>query len=349
MLNYVRRPMKTFLIIVSFALCTSARGQTIVFPDSSGPTTSGCGRAAIQPLLTSPPLHTDMPWKALLGYVWLDSAMRRGFTDSEWNALNLFTSADSLRQVLKYWYAAADYDPVLFNEYCSDGAYLNPNYWGKPALLVRYLADLSGKLLKDSSKVPYLMTTDYILHILVVNVTREVDPLISSNRNYPIPRGCAEVLILDTIKGKRFPFTNCNDTARRASGPGKAPFSLLNNCLHLSFYPTWSKDGSDQAAGFLVGRPGNADTLILTDKAFGWGTLQSGHEYIVFLKLLYEDYDGNNSYFRLRPIMDGVGGVYPVTAGVVSDPLNYWQLGTSVNSTAFKSGLRARINRILEP
>ncbi|MDP4197956.1 MAG: hypothetical protein Q8922_12555 [Bacteroidota bacterium] len=334
--------MKRILFTVAFLCPLVMHAQTPAWPDSSGPTNAGCYRIAVPPLSQAPPLHTDMNWMTLLGYVWIDSMMRHPFTSTDWTALDSMQSPDTLKQFLKYWYAMTDYDPLLFEEYGRDAKYLDTQYWGKPAGLIGYIAQKTSQIMGDSARVATLLASAYILHIRVRNVTRDFDTFAHLD-SQAMPVCCVEATIIDTIKGVHIATGLCSLIYPVVQQVDSLPST---GCLHFSYWPVWRKDGGD----WLRWSKESDSTSAFPSGSMGWDVLTPGNDYIVFLRSIYLDYDGINSYFALWPMMgDKVGGIYPIHSDTVSDPSNYWGMGSSVPVSTFETGIRQRIWNILNP
>jgi hypothetical protein len=89
----------------------------------------------------------------------------------------------------------------------------------------------------------------------------------------------------------------------------------------------------------------------LIDPTGGWW-VKPGHEYIVFLTFFGIGADSTKGYFSVWPgtTVDGSsGGMYPVVNGIVQDPGDDFGLGSNLTVAAWKAGLRARINSIINP
>jgi hypothetical protein len=337
------------LIVLAFLIPVSVRAQS-VFPDSSGPTSAGCYRLAVPPLTEAPPLHSDMNLSTLLGYLYLDSVMRSHITSAQWAAFDSIHSFDSLKYFLKYLYAITAYDPVLFEEYGNDAPFINPSYTGKPAAMVNYIEEKIGRVLHakgDTTQMMYLTSASYILHIKVKNIFRDWDTLGHIVGGKGTPQACVEASILDTIKGQHILTGDCSWLYRIGNGhngSGINDSTPTGACFHFEYDPASNKGGG----GVSFVHASN-DSVVFTGNSLGWDALHSDSEYIMFFNVLYEDYDGTNCYFIVRPIMDGEGGIYPVMGGNVLDPKNHWRMGTSVNLDAFESGLKNTIYKIQNP
>jgi hypothetical protein len=287
-----------------------------------------------------------MDWQTLLGYAWLDSVMRHTFTNAERQSFMDNQSPDSIKQVARYVYAMSDYDPILFRQYLSNGQFINTSYWGYPSNVIELVQERVASILGDSSKIPYLLNSSYILHIFVQSVTIGRDSL-AGVPGVGMPLCCIQAIVIDAIKGRQLPPATCDTLFTSVHRTGMDRQSPLSSgaCLQFSYSPIWSKTGSDLTSGFYD----TNGSLILTENAMGWKALAAGHEYIVFLTSTYLDFDSTTSYFGLRPIMDGVGGIYEISSGKVADPLNFWGTGMSPDLSAFKAALRQRIWNIQHP
>ena len=340
--------MKVILAITLSLLLSVAvdlQGQTAAFPDSSGRhALPECIRLKYPALQSSLPLHTDMSWQTLLGYVWLDSLMRKPIAPADWDKLSNVTSRDSIMDILKYLYAVTNYDPILFHEYKTHAQYLNSSYWGRPGSVVSFLEHMAGENLLDSEQAVYLASISYILHVQVLQVDRAVDSEFSSAGGHYEPVACVEAVVLDTIKGRSILATECaplNPAAAMAKNDRIAS-SGSPACLHFNFLPGASRAGSDLHRYLWT----STDSLVFLGDALTWDAVIPGGDYIVFLDSHFLDYDGTFSYYSLQPVADGSGGIYPVIGGKVHDSLNRWRMGNEVEISAFKAGLRAKIQAL---
>jgi hypothetical protein len=355
-LNFFKKTMKNFkktmktLIFIAIMFPMTLHGQSRAWPDSSGPTSAGCYRIAVTPLTEAPPFRSDMSLSTLLGYIYLDSIMRTPLDSTQWANFNLIQSFDSLNQILKYLYAVIDYDPVLLAEYDRDAPYINPGYWNKPAPLVYSVEEKIGSVLSgmgDTSNIMYLTCSSYILHIKIASVTPNWDTMGNFVPGKGTPVSCVEAVILDTIKGQHILTGDCEWDYRvndGHTGAGLIDSSPPSSCFHFYFNPVWDKSGNNPNVFILPN-----DSIVFTQNSLGWNAVVPDSEYIVFFNVDYEDYNGINSYFGIRPVMDGVGGIYPVVDGMVSDPKNLWRMGTSVDLDDFESGLEQTIYNIENP
>jgi hypothetical protein len=345
----LQKTMK-WLVFVAILIPMSSHAQLRAWPDSSGPTSAGCYRIPVTPLTEAPPLRYDMSLSTLLGYLYLDSIMRTPIDSAQWAAFNAIQSFDSLKYFLKYLYAVSDYDPILLEEYGRDAPYINPSYTGKPTPMVNYIEEKIGSVLHsmgDTTQMMYLTSTSYILHIRVTSVTRNWDTMGHYNPGQGTPQSCVEAVILDTIKGQHILTGDCSWDYRTNGGHNQPDFSdsSYSTCFHFSYNPLWNKSSSDNENSIQL----SLDSFRFSPDALGWNAVVPDSEYIVFFSVDYEDYNGTNSYFDIRPIMDGVGGIYPVVDGMVSDPQNLWHMGTSVDLDDFESGLEETIYNIENP
>lgn len=274
-----------------------------------------------------PEYHTDMPLDCLIGHIVLDSALRS--TDDE--VLRSFinnTSIDTLRVLARFAYAMIDYNPVLFQYY---GITVNRQMWDEdPSRTysdspLSILTILKGRLQLEAGTFRtiakddvLLVTAPYILHIKVTDVVVGRDTTRSSPARW-VNVACT---VLETIKGQHLP-SNCFYPAAVA---GEQTSKSTPSCL-LFGYP----EGWGTAAGFSD----------LPSSSSRVQTVKAGEEYFVFLG--FGAITVQDNYLTIIPNFEPAGGLFQIQDGYVSDPGNFWGLGTKPPVRQFRDNLTSKI------
>lgn len=324
------------LILASLCFIKASYGQP--HREITGPLVAGCFRMPVTPLSYAPPLHSDMPYKTLMGYIYFDSVMR-----SFKSAAQLDSSLDKIKSfdTLKYFdailYAMRDYDPILFYEYLMAGDNVNPLYKYSPFSLLSEFAEKTSNI-SVPLKHKYLASIGIIVHIKIKAITQDSDTL-ASIPIHPLPLLCFTAQVLDTPKGKHFVSADC--------GYSKA---VNSPCINFSFSPLWNYKGkaSLDVGQIVIDSSGNS---IYPD-SYGNNFLKVDSEYIAFLNPQFLDYDGTYSYYVYNPDRRwGLnGGFLPIDANnQVHDSQNLFGHGTLVNTSTFISNLRQDIDSVLHP
>jgi hypothetical protein len=293
----------------------------------TGPTTNGCYRIPVTRISSAPPLHSDMSYQAILGYIYFDS-LCRSFTS--WHQMDsLFEQIQSF-DTLKYFdallYAMTEYDPILFQEFLQAGYAVNTSYtMGAGAILGDYFQKTRQVTRPVLHK--HLVNADLILHIKITGIARDSDTMVT-NPSPNLLLLCFTAQVLDTIKGKHFPM-GCYD------GP---------LCFQFSYSPLWNRrgGGSDYSAGPSV------------QDMYGMNFLSLDSEYIAFFSVHALDCDSSQSYYDIWPYASSGdelnGGFIPVDyAHKVHDTTNLLEDGTLVDEATFLATMRSDIYSLLHP
>ncbi len=323
-----------FVLISAFALSVGF-AQRIVNPI----TNSGCFRQPITPLQTIPPLHSDMNFDCLLGYIFFDSLCRAPLSWEQIDSLaDKIQSWDTLKILMRFKYRMSEYNSDLYNEYLVGAGSLTTNYHS-PGALDAILDQKMASVLGRKNKFRYLTNADLILHIRVTEVHSDNDTMASSPAK-PLPLQCVTATIIDTIKGKYI--RQCQEQVyyTQATSP----------CISFDFSPYWEKENprGDVVDGSIDSTTGNV--TIPCNNCYGSNTVEANKDYIVFLRNIYLDYNGTSSFYTFWPSngYNAEGGIFPIDSGgnvVISS--NYFGYGTSIPLAQFESLLRADIGLIV--
>lgn len=278
---------------------------------------------AVSGLDQIPPLHSDMSLDCMVAYIVMDSLARKASINEVFDK-PLTVSLDSLRVSARYMYALTDYSPNLMRRYMTTtrdsipgNHYLSfpaNSYYGLQRALERRLDEFG----KDYGM---LLMTHYILRVIIDTTVAGID----TTYGKPLPWMNVSCTVQDQIKGKILP-NNCNYNDNK-----KVSTLISEACLNFGYPINWMTGG-----GFNNEKPQNTGTYI--------NEVKSGEEYYVFLTQLslWENAD------ILVPLhaFESSGGLFKILDGHVSDPDNFWGLGTNPLETEFKTHLDSLISNI---
>ena len=315
-------------------------------------TWSGCYRTAVPPLTEAPPLNSGMPYNAMIGYIIMDSVCKTFQAHSIDSIIQSCTNYDSLNYLLKYLYAAADYSPILFTQYCWYGDLINTTYKSQPGWLYGAAKKRIQQLLLNNSTLcnPSYITfgANTIYHIIITSINTGIDSL-SGFWGKPSQLECISATVLNVFKGQQW--LSCNNPTNNTIKNKSLRYNIMadstGSCINFSFDPLMCCQmpisGDFPLTNGMTHR-------VLDNKGnplrnYGDFTWQVDSEYIVFLNNEV-DYDGTYDYFRLQPMRgyEPQGGIYPICNGMVLDSANYFGLGTSVPLNKFENMLTQTIS-----
>jgi hypothetical protein len=294
---------------------------------------------SVDTIQSIPPYSLNMPYDVLLAYIALDSVCNHAPKNAYQEFIRNQTYNDTLRYIMRYYFKAMDYDPILFKQYLyqADVDSINPSH-------VR--SDVT-KMISYNSPTPFthriILNAYYIAHVSITDTIRLVDTSAMSSKNGII----VTTDVLDLIKGQRLP--NCTDynypykydVLDKSDNPHPASFEELpDSCLQFYYCLEWYRgvSGDRIDAGALTAVDSNGDPWIKKDK-----------EYIVFLKLIYNCTYNGKYYLSTFPLTSASETLtmYPIENGMVQDPGNEFGLGASVPVATFKNELNNLINEIV--
>lgn len=268
-----------------------------------------------------PPLVTSMPLDVLVGHIGVDSLCKvKTYKEIETFFRTRTYWDDTLKYAAKYLLSLVDYDPVLLN-LTRGGA---PSYKSLVNVYRDYLVELSRGLTARPKLDEAILGSDYILVVNVTSVTDGIDTAAAFAQSARIVR----FNVVDTILGKTLP--GCYGLG----GPGS---SVPPGC-------NWF-DVSREHIAVQLGNSGlSADASSVT-AALPATTKQ----YLVFLRLRTICQTSTSAYMTLLPLypISPTSGMFEVTAGSISDPMNLFGVGTSPTLSAASTAIRVRIATLL--
>lgn len=324
-----------------------------------------------------PPMSVAMPYDVLIGYVGADSGARIGKNAEletrmrSWPLMN-----DTLRQMGKYLYRMADWDPVRYVQYKREidlwhyGAHPDSMYHtdemsrrvdslppGPPGRYTLSLESMEAEVVKRYLKlwpnsaqrvaVGALLRSSYILRVRILSIDSTYNYLSNSGAK----RYAATAVVMDTIKGQRY-LDMCIDQSESyrwppletRRKPGSAVESIDCPVIRFEYLPNiyW--------AGIWEPTPSvrfTRDTAFM--KHDGSFRLQIGQEMMVFLSFSNRLLDDDCDYFNLDVNTTCSWGVIRIQNGNVFDLNNVWGAGTTVSYPTFKSAMQSLIGQISNP
>lgn len=324
-----------FLAIVLLFLCTGIKAQRI----TNSPVTTGCFRQPVVPISLIPTLHSDMNWECMVGYIYFDSLCRSNFNRFQLDSFfSYIRSWDTLKVFMRLKYRMVEYNSDLYEEYNFGSDNYTP-YVSAPAVINRFLSKRIDSILGPKNKLTYITEAATILHIRVTEVHSDSDILGDKPIN-PIPLKCVTATIIDSLKGVHIRSCSLDGGTQPQSEP-------TSPCISIHFLPYAEKEKTSDV--FSVGSDSLGNLTIPCDNCYGTSALQVDHEYIVFLRNVFLDYDGNYSYYTFEPFsgFSPEGGIFSISnTGNVSVPSNYFGYGTIVPLATFKMLLNNDISSI---
>lgn len=272
----------------------------------------------VEKLEDNPPLSIYMPEDVIKSYLYLDS-LQYNITYYEFqdflNRQNTYN--DSLKNLIKCFYIAKDYDPIKFKLFAW---YYDTNQTFGVDLIER---DLLKKLKEISPDYFFDYTaifSDYIFHIEIDSIIKRYEPF--KQDSVLIATGT----IIDTISGKVIPSCKNLDIPNSANEYVRPDPNIkrafIGECIQFQLFSKYFD---------------NLDCLA------------EGKEYIVFLSISHFCNDSLNSiYYYLYPTFNysELGALYPILDSNVYDPENELGLGNLIFIGEFKKGLRERLHNL---
>ena len=284
-----------------------------------------------------PPLRTDMPFDVLVGYIYFDSLNRAAgvnFKASQRfdSIVSTMQDSDTLHKMLRYFYEMIDYDPTAFFQ-CINMLPRTQTYRNaSPGAVFEKLLGRAQEVSPDGLLKTTLTYMDAILDVTVTDTSNWIDPTTPTD---PTIDSALRVhcTINDVIKGQNLPI--CPDEfiyGQKKKSKQPRTQSAAGDCLSFAYRLYWQNSISE---GGVHSR----------DRA-PW--VQSGNEYIVFLKFVGMGGDSTGHYAELTPSAMGSSliGMYPVRDGIVYNPSNDFGFGTNTTVADFKAKLRQEIQVI---
>lgn len=320
-----------------------------------------------QPMTQLPPLSSDMPLDIMVSWIVIDSLCRTAADDVLWQRM-MTTTQDSMKLGLKYLYKLMEYDPLLLKQYRLDLDYNQVHWKTTPnSLLLFVMGAYQQRFGRVSDVIKLLMDAGYALHVRVDNITSR-----ESWDHSHIPPGwadrfCADLYVLDNIKGKKL-YPKCNELPgiRRKQS---SEFERMDeqNCKRIYwgrpqrcyciyddsvFYEKYGPDYMKVSEEYIVFadiRPLNSNRRPV----YGWKSDAIIFNYFTgssFVSGTPRNYADSTSYGPLEPANPKFGAVpliFPIVNGMVQDPENFFGYGIEVPVAVFKQNLRATINNFL--
>ncbi|GEM_PF-1890948 len=299
-----------------------------------------------------PPLHTDMPYDVMIGYIALDSAARTAISTHKAPQLFEFidrqTYNDTLRTIMRYRYKMIDYNPVVYYDYL----YGPPDGYVPMVNIDRALTVAIGKSnpLHQTVAFDEVFNAYWILHIRVDDTLRIKDRGLSCEAVT-----AASVDILDTIKGRVFPMRYSNIQPYSMPGTINPENVYPSNKLIIQYCNEWRRGNiygnqGDQLVTLVDsnGAPLYNPYTLVDSNDVTW--LKPGKEYIVFL---HPEIVCISPFIAMYISIDPYSGesfsegMYPIENGIVFDEGNEFGLGQYVPVSEFKNNIRQRINEII--
>ncbi len=246
-----------------------------------------------------------------------------------------------------------DYNPSLYMQYTWYANLIDTLYkcnlgYAESQLFNRLSAIDISHLKKPQALVA---KASGIFLISISNINRDSE-LIGFFGDYNIkePLNCITATMVQQIKGNHWP--SCLDNNISFKHPQKHFIqSSSDRCLQFTcnlytplVMPIGDSPGIDTLHRRIIADNG---TFAKNYGDINWA---AGNEYIVFLNIDPEYYDGVSDNFIINPQsnMDPQGGVYPVINGMVQDSTNFFGVGTSVPLSHFINGLNTIISEITQ-
>ena len=272
-----------------------------------------------------PPMHTDMSYDCMIGYIAMDSIARNANVGEIYDRAATATT-DSLKVAARFMYAVSDYSALLFRSYATaiwDSAD-NQRYMSQPAN--SYYATLH-EVLKRKNEIGrnfcLLLQANYIYKVIIDSVVTGTD----TTYDKPMEWANVSCTIIERIKGVYSP-DNCHlgNPAPRTNIEGQT-----DECL-LFGYPSNFKTGPV------------ADEENNSNEIGEYWLLEKGEEYIVFLEHLRieESIDMITAVSEL----EATGGLFRINNGIVEDVSGVFGIGTSPTENEFMNKLYGDINII---
>ncbi|MBL1161658.1 MAG: hypothetical protein D8M52_08070 [Chlorobi bacterium] len=264
-----------------------------------------------------PPLVTSMPLDVLVGHIGLDSlckAKTYGEIETFFRARTYWD--DTLKYAAKYLLSLVDYDPVLLR--LTQGG--SPSYMSLVNVYRDYLVASARGLSARPELDEAILGSDYILVINVTSVTDRSDTSAAFAQHARIVR----FNVVDTILGKTLP--GCYNL-------GGTGASVPPDC-------NWFDISREQVGIQLenYGLPADSGSVIA---ALPMPTKQ----YLVFLRLSTLCQNSTSAYMTMMPLypISAKSGVFEVTSGSISDPMNLFGVGNSPTLSSAVEAIRTRI------
>ncbi len=326
--------LKTVFFLCLTMACIVVNDAYSQLIPASGPTSSGCYRLGVSKIQSVPPLHTDMPLKTLLGYIYLDSLCKSITNRNQIDSFaQLLVSVDTLKHFMSFLCAMNSYNAQLFSQYTILGYDVSGGqYKVTPAALLDVIYEKQQELLGDTSQLKYITSAPIIVHGRVTSIVNDSDSYASIPKN-PLPLKCVTIQLLDVIKGNHL-LSNC--------GQYLAASENEPVCMNFSFSPFHKKEGgTDTYTSSYTSGP------IMGKNIYGDSAVSVNSEYIFFLGDSFQDHSGSIVYFDVSPHGGPYrnGGIYKIESnGTVLDSSNFWKLGAAPTVATLKQ----RINSILQ-
>jgi hypothetical protein len=328
-----------FSLLLSTSLASRSHAQRHVDTASS----NGCFRQPVTPIASIPTLHSDMNFDCLMGYIYFDSLCRSITSRRQLDSLaGRLRSWDTLKILARFLYRMTEYDADLFEEYLNAAVSLNPLYHLTPGVVRAVLLDRMDSVLGKRNKLTLLSEASAILRIHVDAVFGGVDSSATIPVD-PLPVRCVFGSVVDVIKGIHW---------RQGAQPPESPkVRLLTASPEVNFVvsPYWHKIHVAEEDNWSIGVDSSGSTTVRCDSCYGSNAVQAGKNYVVFLRSVFNDYNGTNSYYDYFPkaYYSQEGGIFEIDASNnVLIPSNYFGYGTSVPLATFLSALHSDISSI---
>lgn len=288
-----------------------------------------------------PPMDTDMPLDAMIGYIAADSARHNATYDEMIDFLERQTYNDTIKYIMRYYYQMVDWNPINFHLYRDYGD-------SQSCHLLRMEDEVEKKILElDTTYGNVLLVhSDIIAHVRVVDTIRHYDSSAGIYNRAMIVTS----EILDTMKGRVIP--SCNNYNQYINKNRKdKQFSIPNECLQFEYALDWPRGEAD-VDGVYIGEDGYPWTGLYPKLIDSTGTpwIKKNKEYIVFLVMVTVCFDRDNEthYYTLFAAGEGsmTYGMYPIIDGKVYDPENEFGFGNNLTVEEFKNALNNRIQEI---
>jgi hypothetical protein len=291
------------------------------------------------PIDTSvPPLYPGQPGAVTTAYLWLDDLMRLEPENLIESYISSLTWNDTAQTIASNLYQIQDDKPLTY--YNWDGYGITPHpYKGvcgqAEAAFLHQMNYMGGQCNRA------LLTSEIIADITVSDTTCKTNPIANVAKDAVL----VNCVINDEIKGKWVPrCPEFNQHRKNGISPLGVATSAIpalpadtastGTCLQFEYSPEWKKDAGDDMS-----------------QTIGWW-IKPGQEYIVCLYFTGIGYNSINDFFSIYPVgsFGHSCGMYPVVDGIVQDPNDDFNLGsTTLTVAAWKAALRSKIYTLTHP
>lgn len=311
--------MKIFLTtLLLFLLGTTAYAQLPCYPEYVGMADS------LTPPNPTPPLTTSMPYDEMTGYIALDSICRNVTSGEMQTFLMARTSWDDTAKIIaKYLTILTDRNPLLMHGLSAAQAASGYIMW--PIELKRFFSKVVERHSPQAALDMGILTADYIAVVRIASTQDFTDTSAVMARTGRLASGS----VLDTILGRTFP--PCH--SERMPANEETPPA----CIRFDV----------RRENIIAGR---RSMLLGCDSSAIDAIMPRTGTYLVFLRIVPICRSTTKAYYSLGPCY-WIGpqcGMFRIGPGdTLSDPTDYFQLGTSPALEAVIATIRQRKRQIV--